>query len=343
MKQIIKAMKITDINISNVSISTVKNNKVIPVRLNDEPLIFQTPYLEVADRLRKTTYPTIYQLDTLFKGDSKNKITNFFKFIENLETHICSLIEKNVSELFMQKNIILKTLIHEMSSDKNNYYIEWPICLSTNRFVDDHRLPFDPNNLKNKDLVRFIVEISNLWINNNQFGLAIVVQKINVKPFQVKIEHEYLFDDDTDSDNDYEDVATELISLLATNKKNLCEKEIVQNETVFKKKGTPQKEIKNVLHRTETQKIVEKSQQKTKKNEDIVDYSTNKTRNKSKINHTDTNKEKSVPDNKNNVHNMFNILNTKNMSNPEMFINDFCSEINNEYVIADDKTEPIDF
>lgn len=219
-RQVIKALKISDIHINEIIVGTKKNNKKVPISLKDKPLVVQTPFLEVTGgSLRKTTYPNIYQLDILFKGDTKQKITQWFEFVENIETHISNQIINNGSKWFTQKNVVIKSLIRELESEKNTFFTKWAIDLKTNIFTDEHRKSFNPANLKDKDSIKLIIEISDLWIHENQCGLAVIVQKILVKPFVEKITSEYIFDESEDSETMYSDDENNIISLMATEQK----------------------------------------------------------------------------------------------------------------------------
>ena len=211
----IKALKISEIDVNDVIIASAKKNNKVSITYKKNPLVFQTPWLEItADKLKKTSFPNIFQMDTLFKGDSKQKIHQFYQFIELLETRICEQVEKHGTKWFTQKNIILKALARESETHKGLYYIKWPIELKSNIFVDENNQPLHPSTLKEHDRVKCIVEVSNLWINTNQFGLASVVQKIMVSPPKEKIIPEYMFakSDSLSDDNSNESV----ISLLAT-------------------------------------------------------------------------------------------------------------------------------
>lgn len=224
-KEVIKALKISDIVMEDITIGTKKSSKTVPILLKNKSIVLQTPFLEISGSLRKTSYPNIYQLDTLFKGDSKRKINQWYDFIENLENHITNLIIRNGSKWFTQKNVVIKSLIKELEPNKGNYFIKWPIDLKTNIFVDEYKKTYNPLELKEKDLVKLIVEIANLWIHDNQCGLAIVVQKILVKPYLEKIQSEYIFDD-SESENSYEDDKdNNIISLLATEQKTKLTKQ----------------------------------------------------------------------------------------------------------------------
>ena len=217
-KQVIKAQKISDIKIQDIVIGN-KNNKTVPITCGNKVLVFQTPFLEVKGELRKTSFPNIYQVDTLFKGDSKQKILQWFQFIENIETQVSEQVMNNGSKWFTQKNVIFKPLIRELETEKGVYFIKWPLALQTDIFVDENKNTFNPNNLKDKDLIKLIVEISNLWINENQCGLTAVVQKILVKPFTEKQQNEYIFDE-TDSESEDNEKEDNIISLLATEQKD---------------------------------------------------------------------------------------------------------------------------
>jgi hypothetical protein len=219
-KNVVKALKISDIVVEDIILETSNKKKTtkVPITYHDGGSIaFQTPFLEIsADKLRKTSFPHIYQIDTLFKGDSKSKINQFYQFIESLESHIINQVAKNGSKWFDQKKIILKSLIRESDLNKGMYYIKWPIELKEKMFIDENNNVFNPKNFKEKDSIRFIVELSNLWIDANQFGLACIVQKIMVRPFQEKILSEYEFAHSDSTNSEDEEHADNIISLLAT-------------------------------------------------------------------------------------------------------------------------------
>jgi len=264
--QVIKALKISDINVEEVNIGTKKTNKTVPIMFRDKTLVLQTPFLEITGGLRKTAYPNIYQLDTLFRGDTNQKINQWFQFIENLETHVSSQVVNNGSKWFTQNNIIIKSLIRELDPEKNIFFIKWAIDLKTNIFIDENKNPFNPATLKDKDLIKLIVEVSDLWIQENQCGLAVLVQKILVKPHIEKIQSEYIFDDGTDSENAQEDKTSDdqennIISLLATEQKTR------QKPNTSTSKNTPITEIVthgNGTDKIEHPKVIKNLKQKTK-------------------------------------------------------------------------------
>jgi len=219
-KQVIKAQKISDIKVSDIIVSNKKTGKTVPITYSDTTLVCQTPFLEVKGELIKTPYPNIYQVDTLFKGDSKQKIHKWYQFIENLETHISEQVMNNGSKWFTRKDVVIKSLIRELEAEKGVYFIKWPIDLQTNIFVDEQKNQFNPINLKDKDLIKLIIEVSYLWIDENQCGLAIVVHKILVRPFIEKLQSEYIFDDtDSESDSLGDEKDNKIISLFATEQK----------------------------------------------------------------------------------------------------------------------------
>ena len=246
-KQVIKANKIGDINIEEIIMASKKIKNKVSITLNENSPVVQTPFLEVTGTLRKTPVPHIYQLDTLFKGDSDRKMNQWYEFIENLETHITNHIMSIGTNWFTQKNVIIKSLIRENENDSNIHFIKWPICLTNNIFIDENKKPFDPSEIKDKDLIKLIIEISDLWVQENQCGLAVIVQKVLVKPHIEKIESEYIFDD-SDSSVSYsdDDNKSNIISLLATE----------QKKSSSKKEYCPKKELVSTLSLKE--KIVPK-------------------------------------------------------------------------------------
>ena len=257
-KQLIKAIKISKININDIVVDKKKVNKIVPIKYKNKSLICQTPFMEVKGELRKTVHENIYILDTLFKGDTKKRITAWYEFIENLENHIIEQVETIGLQWFTQKNVMIKSLIKQDENDKNMYFIKWPINLQNNMFIDENKKPIDPFSIKNKDLVKFIIEISNLWVDDTQFGLAIIIQKVLVKRYTEKIESEYIFDD-SESDNEDTDNENNIISLLATEQKSKDKTTKTDNEQNTERK----------IHRQNIyQKVDEKVDQK--KNSDNV-------------------------------------------------------------------------
>lgn len=221
-REVVKACKISQITINNVKIGTKKVNKKVSVRYQDKPLVIQTPLLEIMGPLKKTAHPNIYQLETLFRGDNKNKISEWYEFIDNIETEISNQVVKNGIKWFTSKNININSLIKEQDPQENTFFVRWLVKLETNIFVDADRNSFNPSMLKEKDLVKLIVEIPDLWIEENQCGLATLVQKIMVKPYLEKVITEYDFND-TESEESEEsegsDKAESIMSLLATDQR----------------------------------------------------------------------------------------------------------------------------
>ena len=224
----IKANRISDLNVNDVLIGTKKNNRIVPVYYKNGALVFQTPFLEVSGNLRKTHSPNIYQMDTLFKGDTRNKLDLWYQFIDNLETKITEQIENKGQEWFTQNTVVIKTLIRKHENDESLNYIKWPVDLKSNIFIDELKTSFNPADLKNRDLVKLIINIPYLWINNNVFGLAVIVEKILVKPYIEKVQSEYIFNE---SDSEIDDNEKNIISLLATEQKNKTKRSKNKNLT----------------------------------------------------------------------------------------------------------------
>lgn len=220
----VMALKISNIKIEDVTIDIKKIGKTVPISLSNKPFIFQTPFLEIMGELEDTSYPNIYQLRTLFKGDSTKKIDKWYNFIENLETHIIKQLTDNGAKIFSQKNIVFKPFIRVLDPVAGTSYIKWSIDLQNNVFVDEYKESFSHDNLKQKDFVKIIAEVPYLWIQGNQCGLAIIVQKVLVKPYIEKLPNEYIFNDESSSEdmvvNENGNKAINIISLMATEQKS---------------------------------------------------------------------------------------------------------------------------
>lgn len=222
---IIQALKISDINISSILVANAVKNKRVKITYQNKPLICQTPFLEVQTAVTESVLSEIKQFNTIFSGDTKRRINAFYQFIEKLELYIENQVAKNGNKWFPQTNIILKSLIRE-NADIN--FIRWPFDIKKVQFIDESKHKFDFDKIKPKDLVKIILEISDLWIDRDQFGLIVITQKIMVKPFIEKIKHEYdyVFNEtrsnqssDSDSESDVENPNKSIISLFATDQK----------------------------------------------------------------------------------------------------------------------------
>ncbi len=217
---IVQALKISNINMKDIIVSNTIKNKRVSITYKGKSLVCQTPFLEIQDDVTETVHKDIGQFFTIFSGDTKHRINEFYQFIENIESCIIDQLTKNGNKLFTQKDVILKTLIRE--SDNTNF-IKWPFDVNSTVFIDESKKHFDFENIKPKDAVKIIIEIPNLWIDKNQFGLIVIVQKIMVRQYQEKILSEYIFDDDDserESEPELDDQSNKIISLLATEQKS---------------------------------------------------------------------------------------------------------------------------
>lgn len=260
--QIIKASKISDIVINEIIFGTKKSNKV-PIIYKSSNFIFQTPFLELSSHLIDTPFPDLFQMITLFNGESKKKIDQWFQFIENVETRISEQIENN-NDWFSNTNVSFKSLIR---GDKDNLFVKWIVDLKENIFIDESRNEVNPFSLKAGDLVKLIVEIPYLWIKDDQFGIVVTVHKGLVKSSTEKEEvpTDYQFDDDTESESSEDD---DMVSLLATeqkeNKTKLSNsKQLPNSKQAPNLKQTPNKfvppSIKTPQHLVRDNRIVQGS------------------------------------------------------------------------------------
>jgi len=255
-KQTIRASRPSEIKISDIVVGE-RTDKKVPISLGSwttasgsavstsgsKSIVVQTPYLEVWGSIKPTPNPNIHQIITLFKGDSKKKINQWVKFLENYETHVINKVTKQGSDWFTEKGVCIKTMIQQKDDDKDTFFTKWVIDSNRNIVVDEYGQPYSLSQINDKDCIKLIIEMSDLWINNNQFGTFVIVQKIRVRPFQEKVENEYIFDE-SKSDSS-EEQTDNIIALLATDQKAVAKSkdkplgEKLENKTVGQPAGAP--------------------------------------------------------------------------------------------------------
>ena len=197
-----KATSFYKINMVDINVKKPQKNKIIPLIYNNDELVFKTPYFKMPnDGFQKTKFPDISQLSIEF--ENKTKINKFLKFIDELEEHISKLIIDNGSKWFTQKNIILRSFIKNFNDNKTGIML--PVnnneCLIHD--TDDNSMYYD--DIDKTDLIKFIIKVPHLWINNNQFGLVVIIDKILVKHTIVPQDVEYIFGTDSESHSEYSD------------------------------------------------------------------------------------------------------------------------------------------
>uniref|UniRef100_A0A6C0LTD7 Uncharacterized protein n=1 Tax=viral metagenome TaxID=1070528 RepID=A0A6C0LTD7_9ZZZZ len=249
-QQTIKALQIKNINLDDVKIGNSTHSKIIAIKYLSKNLVCQTPYLEIKQGITKTNLPGVHELSVYFKGESKKKTDKFYKFIDNLESHIIKLISDIGNQWFDNRDVNFKTLIREDGIDKNNYYLKLPVRIESISFIDEEDRSISPINLKSKDQLKFILEFSNLWIDNNILGLTVVIYKVKVKQYIEPIKNEYVFSN-SDSDSEFESNADKDSVSLA-----ILEK--IGNKSEDKKKISriSCKEHKLLINNTEQNSIV---------------------------------------------------------------------------------------
>lgn len=206
MNNTVKANRLVDLDLDLLTIDGNLNaNGNINIRYDHNNLVFQTPYMNVYGDLRQTSFEGVYQLDTLFTGDTSSKNRMFFDFIEQLEAKLTDYIARHGSGWFDNNCVNIKSLIRE--SSENNYYIKWPIYLNKDIFVDENRRKISPDNITKSTCVKLIVEIPGIWRKSSECGLALVVRKVLVK--QRYSDYEFNLSDEHSDNQD-------IISFLAT-------------------------------------------------------------------------------------------------------------------------------
>ncbi|AZL89479.1 hypothetical protein QKC54_gp0343 [Megavirus baoshan] len=225
-KKIVKALKISKIDVNKISIGSKNVNKKVPIYNENKPgLVYQTPFLQVKEKLRKVNENLsvkLYNFDTWFRGDSNSRISGFYQFIDNFEDRISTLVEdqmvkqinNNSTDKWFSKpnNVNIKSLIRIYDDDNQIYFIKWTLDLNNNIFIDENKNAFNPEDLDETYLVKLIIEVFDFWINDNQFAPAAVVRKVLVKKMESASEYEFDETESEGSDNEF-------ISVLATEQK----------------------------------------------------------------------------------------------------------------------------
>lgn len=225
-KKIVKALKISKIDVNKISIGSKNVNKKVPIYNENKPgLVYQTPFLQVKEKLRKVNENLsvkLYNFDTWFRGDTNSRISGFYQFIDNFEDRISTLVEdqmvkqinNNSTDKWFSKpnNVNIKSLIRIYDDDNQIYFIKWTLDLNNNIFIDENKNAFNPEDLDETYLVKLIIEVFDFWINDNQFAPAAVVRKVLVKKMESASEYEFDETESEGSDNEF-------ISVLATEQK----------------------------------------------------------------------------------------------------------------------------
>ncbi|AEX61491.1 hypothetical protein c7_L427 [Megavirus courdo7] len=225
-KKIVKALKISKIDVNKISIGSKNVNKKVTIYNENKPgLVYQTPFLQVKEKLRKVNENLsvkLYNFDTWFRGDTHSRISGYYQFIDNYEDRISTLVEdqmvKQINNNSTDKwfnnpnNVNIKSLIRIYDEENGVYFIKWTLELNDNIFIDENKNTFNPENLDETYLVKLIIESPDFWINDNQFAPAAIVRKVLVKKMESASEYEFDETESEGSDNEF-------ISVLATEQK----------------------------------------------------------------------------------------------------------------------------
>jgi hypothetical protein len=215
---IIKALRVSEINISDIELGN-KHDKKAKLSIKNKLIIMQTPLLEVDTIPILTNCSDVYEFTTLLTGRSQRKIKRFSKFTEDFESHIFNIIKEKYNTWFKENKIDYKPLIREKKD--GTLFIKWIFDKSITPCIDKNNNEFDISKIKIRDQIQFIIELSYLWINTNQFGIVVTVHKMRVYEFNEPIVNEYEFNNsESISKSDSDDEAEDMISLLATETKS---------------------------------------------------------------------------------------------------------------------------
>lgn len=215
----IKAVRFSKINLEFLQVAKKKNSRFTEIYLDSngerKRLITQTPYLEISS-LNDTKTNSFGEMNTIFIGESTEKVKRFSDFTSSLQTKIIKQVSKIGDGWFEGKNVTFKTMIKTEESQQD--YIRWPYMLNKNIFVDVKNNMIKFSDIKQGDLAKILFEISGLWFSNNQFGLVIIVHKIMIRDKMLKnVEDSYCYEFDTDSEDEM--IPDDLVSVLVTEQK----------------------------------------------------------------------------------------------------------------------------
>lgn len=221
--QTIVATKVSKVVVPDIVLHPKnKSDFIAKLSLNDKPLIFQTPYLELVSDLKKTEHLNIYKIDVLLDGPHKNKVDEFTTFIEKLESHICHLVKQGYSCWFSEEKIVQQSMV-STSSTTNKNYLALPLIFDDNIVCDSDNKKLSTTDKIEKKNAKLIIEIPHMWIKNNQFGFVTNVKKIIVQKPQIKVVNDYVFDESDDDDNSVDKNTANLISLMS-DRSSRCDK-----------------------------------------------------------------------------------------------------------------------
>lgn len=223
-KVTVQATPIKNIDVSKFSLGKIQE-KFVPVLYNSSTFVCQTPLLEVSDDIKIGPH-SIIELNTLFKGDKKQRIHSFFKAIDNIECKMIELISNRgkwfTKDIKSDKvKVTNKSIVRDIPNDGTTF-IRWPLNAKNNIFVDENDKQMSYDKIKCGSLVKIIFELPFLWIKDKQYGLFIRVQKvqIHVPKLKPKSHTEYVFhvseSDVDDIDESLDKDTVQLIDRLAT-------------------------------------------------------------------------------------------------------------------------------
>src|SRR5580692_2235399 len=99
---VIKASKVSDIDIQSIIIGD-KHDKKAKISIKDQPIVIQTPYLEIY--MVRSQPNGIYEVFTFCRGDTKKRIEGWIQFVGGYEAHIFSKISVNPQAWFTDNKV----------------------------------------------------------------------------------------------------------------------------------------------------------------------------------------------------------------------------------------------
>lgn len=216
-KKTVKALRVKNVDAKKFSLGKIQE-KFVPVLYNNNTFVCQTPLLEVIEDI-KIGQHSLIELNTLFKGDRKNRIHSFFNMIDKIECRMIDLITKHGKWFTKDKTtdtikVTNKSLVREIPNDGTTF-IRWPLNVTEDMFVNKTNTKVSYDSIKKGCLVKIIFELPFLWIKEQQYGLFVRVQKVMVHPpIQKQPPAEYLFENSEASDADIEELDRDTVNII---------------------------------------------------------------------------------------------------------------------------------
>lgn len=238
----VRPMRTRDIDMNEVELGECINGKFVPIYYgSSENIVVQTPYLKCREcpLVSAPNFDNILLMNVRLEGREPRHGKEVYDFMDNLEIYIAEITSKFNNKFFTGNRIVFKSLIRDDPLDENRHFIRLPIEFipNTSIFFDKNNDVFDHNNLNENYYVKLIIEISGLWINNDEFGFIASIKKVKAMQWeknQKVVSYEFIESDGESEQviSDKEDKIYSVMSCLDTEKTIKGSKTNVKSEAL---------------------------------------------------------------------------------------------------------------